>query len=58
MKLELSRQELSSLLAWAEEATKGRFGLGDDPTGLTYEQNNLIRKLKEAMAADQKSGEK
>ncbi len=56
MKIELNRQELSLLLAWAEESTKGRFALGDDPSGLTYEENNLIRKLKAATAADPKSG--
>ncbi len=51
MKLELSRQELSILQGWAEEATKGRFGAGDDPSGLTWEENNLIQKIKAAIAA-------
>ncbi len=49
MKLELSRQEIQLLLAWSEEATKGKFGLGDDPSGTTWEEDNLLKKLSKAL---------
>jgi len=32
-------------MAWADEATRGKFGLGDDSAGLTWEEDNLIKKL-------------
>ena len=49
MKVDLSRQEIELLLAWSEEATKGKFGLGDDPAGLTWEEENLLKKLQRVL---------
>ncbi len=45
MNVEISRQEIAILLAWSEEATKGRFGAGEEASGLTWEESNLIKKL-------------
>jgi len=49
MKLELTRQEMEILIAWSEEATKGKFNLGDDPAGMTWEEENLIGKIRAAL---------
>ena len=46
--LELNRQELSILIGWQEEATKGKFSFGDDASALTWEEQNLIKKIREA----------
>ena len=48
MQIDLNRQELTLLMAWAEEATKGKFNLGDDASALTWEEDVLIKKLNEA----------
>ena len=47
--LKLNRQEIQILLSWAEEATKGKFNLGDEPAGLTWEEEALIQKLRDAL---------
>ena len=54
MILELNRQELKILLAWSEQATRGKFDLGDDTVGLTWEEETLCKKLKEALKSPRK----
>ena len=56
VKLELNRQEISILIGWQEEATKGKFSFGDDASALTWEEQNLIKKIREA-AVEKKSEE-
>jgi hypothetical protein len=46
--LELSREEVRILLSWAEESTRGKFGLGDDASALSWEEETLMNKLKQA----------
>ena len=50
MNLELNRQELSILIGWKEEATKGKFSFGDGASALTWEEQNLISKIEKAAA--------
>lgn len=49
MKIELNPQELEILIAWSEEATKGRFDMGDEPVCFTWEEENLLKKLRDVL---------
>lgn len=55
MKIDLNPGEIEILLSWSEEATKGKFNLGDDPAALTWEESNLIKKLKEVLQRQEKN---
>lgn len=48
MKVELSREEVRILLSWGEESTRGKFGLGDDAAVMSWEEENLLNKLRKA----------
>ena len=54
MNIDLNRQEIRILIAWAEEATKGKFNMGDDASAMTFEEEDLIKKLRSASKAIKK----
>lgn len=49
MKVELNPQEIQMVISWFEEATRGHFTMGDDSAGLTWEEEALVKKLREAV---------
>lgn len=57
IKIGFTHEEIFTLLLWAEEATKGKFNLGDETVGLTWEEETLIKKLKNALA-ESKTGKR
>lgn len=52
MKLELRRQEIAILIAWAEEATKSKYGLGDESVCLTWEEEHLLENLRSSLKGE------
>lgn len=55
MKIDLTIQEIRILLAWSEEATKGKFSLGDESVGFTWEEGVLLDKLQNALKKTKES---